>query len=106
MRDSEIEQWVLNEIRLTTDGRLKEVCVLSVNGLVNLKGTVPTRADRVAVQKAAEQAKNVIGVINQLNVRKRNLIKRRGVVKSRVTSTLPAFHFSNHEPVRSSQAAS
>ena len=89
MRDSEIEQWVLNEIRLTTNGHVKEVCVLSLSGVVSLKGTVQTRADRLAVQKAAERAKSVVRVINYLSVRKRSLVRRRGSVKSRI-APLPA----------------
>src|SRR6187431_480412 len=103
MRDSEIEQWVLNEIGLTTGGRLTEVCVLSVNGVVNLKGTVPVRADKLAVQRAAKQAKGVVAVINQLNVSKRKLVGRRPRLKSRVASVSGKFHFSNQERLGSSQ---
>jgi len=75
MRDSEIEQWVLNEIGLTA-GRLKEVCVLSLNGVVSLKGSVQSRVEKLGAHEAAARAKGVVGVINHLNVRKRNSVRR------------------------------
>jgi osmotically-inducible protein OsmY len=107
MRDSEIEQWVLSEIRLRTDGRLKEVCVFSLNGVVNLKGTVPSRADKLATQEAVERAKGVIGVINQLTMRRSNLPRgRRAGVKSQVAPASGTFQFLNHKPANSSHVAS
>ena len=80
MRDSEIEQWVLNEIRLATNGRLKELCVFSANGAVSIRGTVRSRAAKLAVQKAAEQAKGVVVVINQLNLRRRRVADRGTII--------------------------
>ena len=106
MRDSEIEQWVLNEIRLMSDGRLKEVCVLSLEGLVNLKGTVPNRADKLTAQNAAQLARGVVGVINQLHVRRRNLVRRRAPVKSQVVPVPSTFPFPDHQDFRSSRIAS
>jgi len=105
MRDSEIEQWVLNEIGLTAEGRLKEICVLSRNGVVSLKGTVDSRADKLAAHEAAAQAKGVSGVINRLNVRKRHSIRRRAG-KSQVASVSPTFHLQGQTNLGSSQVAS
>jgi osmotically-inducible protein OsmY len=106
MRDSEIEQWVLNEIRLMTDGRLKEVCVLSLEGLVQLKGTVPNRADKLAAQNAAQQSRGVVGVINQLHVRRRNLVRRPAAVKSQVVPVPSTFPFPDYQDFRSPRIAS
>jgi len=105
MRDSEIEQWVLNEIGLTAGGRLKEVCVLSLNGVVSLKGSIQSRADRLAAHEAAARAKGVVGVINCLSVRKRNLVRRRALVKSQVAPVSPTFHLPSHKNLGSSQVA-
>ena len=104
MRDSEIEQWVLNEINLMTAGRLKEVCVLSLTGVVNLKGTVDSRSERLAAQKAARQAKGVVRVINELNVRNRNRGRRR-TSGSQVLSLSGTLHFPSQKRFRSSTAA-
>jgi BON domain-containing protein len=102
MRDSEIEQWVLNEIRLTTGGRFRELCIFSLNGGVTLKGTVRRRADKLAVQQAAERANGVVRVINQLSVRRSNrLARRRAAFKGQVGT----FHFPDHKPASRSQAA-
>lgn len=102
MRDSEIEQWVLNEIRLRTNGRLKEVCVVSTNGVVSLRGTVLNRVDKLAAQEAVSRARGVVGIVNQLNLRQRRAdglrasIKKQDVpVAARIdfpTTTLPALH--------------
>ena len=105
MRDSEIEQWVINEIRLLTGSRLKELCVFSLNGVVNLKGTVPSRADKLAAQEAAGRAKGVVGVINQLNMRGRNLTRRRASVTSQIVPTSGTFHLPNHTSASSSHVA-
>jgi osmotically-inducible protein OsmY len=101
MRDSEIEQWVLNEIRLVSDGRLKEVCVLSLDGVVNLKGTVPNRPDRRAAQNAAQRATGVVGVINQLHVRRRNVFSHPAPVKSQLASVPSTFPFPDHQDLTS-----
>ena len=102
MRDSEIEQWVLNQIRLTTNGRLRELCVFSLNGVVNLEGTVRSRADKLAVQQAAERANGVVRVINQLNLRRSNRLARRRAAFEGQVST---FHFPKHKTASSSHAA-
>ena len=106
MRDSEIEQWVLNEMGLMSGGRLKEVCVLSCEGLVHLNGTVQSRADRLAAQNAAQLAKGAVGVINQLHVRRRNQVRSHAPVKSQVVPVPSTFPFPDHQDLRSSQVAS
>ena len=102
MRDSEIEQWVLIEIKLSTNDRLKEVCVFSVSGVVSLKGTVWNRADRLAAQKAAGRAKGVVAIVNYLNVRKKNLRPRRASAKSHVSAPAATLHLPNHDCITSS----
>ena len=105
MRDSEIEQRVINEIKLRTGNRLKDLCVFSLNGVVNLKGTVQCRADRRAVLEAAEQANGVIGVINQLNLRSRNVARRRGAVESQVVSSSSVLPFLSQTAASGSHVA-
>jgi len=105
MRDSEIEQWVINEIGLMTGNRLKEVCVFSLNGVVSLKGTVRCRADGRAVQEAAALAKGVVEVINQLNLRGRNVARRRTSIKSQVGSSSSALHHLSPKTAGSSHVA-
>ena len=106
MRDSEIEQWVLNEIKVSTGGRLSEVCVLSVNGVVDLKGTVHSRADRHAVQGAAERSRGVLAVVNRLKVQKSSIApRRRAVVNAKIPTVSGTFHLPTNIPFGSSQAA-
>jgi len=86
MRDSEIEQWVLHELRLTGNDGLREVCVFASNGVVVLKGTVRGRA-KLAAQIAARRANGVIAVINELSsitelVKKRPTLVKMPVVRS------------------------
>lgn len=91
MRDSEIEQWVINEIRLMTDGRLKELCVFSLDGVVSLKGTVHSRGDKLAAQQAAARAKGAVGVINQLSLRRARVVRRRTSIESPVVLASGTF---------------
>ena len=105
MRDSEIEQWVLKEIRLTTDGRLKELSVWSSNGVVTLKGTVQSRAEKLSAQQAAERAKGVVAVSNQLSLRRRRAPRRGPSVESPVVATAPTFHLP-HQPTTRPHMAS
>ena len=93
MRDSEIEQWVLNEIRLRMNGRLKELCVFSTNGVVSLKGTALSRTDRVAAQETTERARGVVAIVNQLNLRRRGLTRRRAGIKKQVVPATASFQF-------------
>jgi hypothetical protein len=106
MRDSEIEQWVLKEIRLTTQRCLKELCVFSSNGVVSLKGTVRSRTVKLAVQEAAERAKGVIAVINELNLRPRTLARSRARVKPQVVPATSPFHLINQQSASNRPAAS
>ena len=106
MRDSEIEQWVLREICLATGGRLKELCVSSVNRVVNLSGTVNNQAERRTVQHAAGRAKGVVKVINLINVRKRSRVRVRSRVKSESLSVSATLHLPIHTSQPSSQVAS
>ena len=85
MRDSEIEQWVLNEIRSMTDGRLRELSVLSTNGVVSLRGTVRSRNQKHAAEMAAGGAKGVSAVISHLQVVPRIVRKSPAIVKTQVT---------------------
>jgi len=85
MRDSEIEQWVLNEVRSMTDGRLRELSVLSINGVVNLRGTVRSRNQKDAAEMAASGAKGVSAVISHLQVVPRISRKPPTVIKTQVT---------------------
>jgi len=86
MRDSEIEQWVLNEIRLRMNDRLKELSVLSTNGVVSLKGTALNRADKLSAREAAAAVKGVVGIVNQLNLRPRSLTRPRASIKKQVVA--------------------
>jgi hypothetical protein len=65
--DSEIEQWVLKEIGLTTKGS-REICVSSHNAVVTLRGTVKSNDQKWAVDRAAQIAKGVVCVINDIKV--------------------------------------
>ena len=66
MRDSEIEQRVLNELVRSRLAGCRELCVLSRDGIVTLDGTVPSRTVRLAAQRSARRAKGVIAIINNL----------------------------------------
>jgi hypothetical protein len=102
MCDSEIEQWALKEIRLTTNGRLRELCVFSLNGVVTVNGTVRSRAETLAIQQAAERANGVVRVINQLNMRRSNRLARR---RAAFEGQVGTFHFSDPKPASSPHAA-
>lgn len=97
MRDSEIEQWVLNEIRLRMNGRLKELSVLSTNGVISLKGTAISRADKLAAQEAAVGARGVVGIVNQLNLRPRSLTRGRASTKKQVVRAATGFQIPPRE---------
>ena len=65
--DSEIEQWVLREIGLTARESW-EICVYSHNGVVTLQGTVKSFEHKFALNRAAQNAKGVICVIDDVRV--------------------------------------
>jgi len=69
MTDSEIEQWVLKELRFAGSIESCELCVSSQRGIVTLGGTVPNRTSRVAAKRAALRARGVRSVVNNLRAR-------------------------------------
>jgi BON domain-containing protein len=68
MRDSEIEQRILLEIRSGNGRDSREICVFSSNGTVTIHGTVRTRQIKTAIQQAASRLEAVVAVINHLKV--------------------------------------
>lgn len=66
MTDSEIEQWVLRELRFSGNIESRELCVSSHQGIVTLGGTVPSRISKVAAKRAALRARGVKNVVNNL----------------------------------------
>jgi len=66
MTDSEIEQWVLRELRFAGNIESRELCVSSHQGIVTLGGTVPSRIGKVAAKRAALRARGVKSVVNNL----------------------------------------
>ena len=77
MTDSEIEQWVLRELRFAGNIESREVCVTANQGIVTLGGTVPSRISKAAAKRAALRARGVKNVVNNL----------RSVPSSRLTAT-------------------
>jgi osmotically-inducible protein OsmY len=68
MRDSEIEQRILLEIRSGNGRDAREICVFSSQGIVTIHGTVSTRQSKAAIQQAASRLEAVVEVINHLQV--------------------------------------
>lgn len=66
MTDSEIEQWVLRELRFAGSIESRELCVSSQKGIVTLGGTVPNRISRAVAKRAALRARGVKSVVNNL----------------------------------------
>ena len=66
MTDSEIEQWVLRELRFAGNIESRELCVTAQEGIVTLDGTVPDRVSKVAAKRAALSARGVKSVVNNL----------------------------------------
>jgi|GEM_PF-2309917 hypothetical protein len=66
MTDSEIEQWVVRELRFAGNIESRELCVSSQQGIVTLGGTVPSRISKVAAKRAALRARGVKNVVNNL----------------------------------------
>jgi hypothetical protein len=69
MTDSEIEQWVLRELKFAEQIHSRELCVSAHQGIVTLGGTVPNRLTKVAAKRAALRAHGVKGVVNNLRAR-------------------------------------
>jgi len=68
-RDSEIEQWVLRELRLSKQICSSEVCVCSCDGMVSLSGSAESDYDKLAIEEATLGATGVIGVLNEMKVK-------------------------------------
>jgi hypothetical protein len=66
MTDSEIEQWVLRELKFAEQIQSHEVCVSAYQGIVTLGGTVPNRLTKAAAKRAALRARGVKSVVNNL----------------------------------------
>ncbi len=66
MTDSEIEQWVLRELKFAAQIDSRELCVSSHRGIVTLGGTVPNRLTKAAARRAALRARGVKSVVNNL----------------------------------------
>jgi len=67
-RDSEIEQWVLKELRLS-EKTSSEICVLARDGVVRLRGSAESNQDKLAIEKATLGATGVIGLVNEMKVK-------------------------------------
>ena len=66
MTDSEIEQWVIRELRFAGRIESRELCVSVHQGIVTLGGTVPSRISKMAAKRAALRARGVKNVVNNL----------------------------------------
>lgn len=67
--DSEIEQRVLKELRLSDKVGSAEICVFASNGIVKLSGSVPDYKDKSAAREAAYRADDIRGVINEIRIK-------------------------------------
>jgi hypothetical protein len=97
LSDSEIEQWVLKEIGLTARGS-REICVLSHNGVVTLKGTVKSRDHKLAVSRTAQIANGVVRVIDDIKVKllaKSSSSDLKDKSSSRRHTRIPSHHSAN-----------
>lgn len=68
MRDSEVEQWVLQQLSLS-EIRSREVSVFARDGVVRLRGTAQSNRDKLAIEGATLRANGVVGVINEMRVK-------------------------------------
>lgn len=68
--DSEIEQRVLQELRLHDEVGSAEICVLASNGVVKLSGSVSGYRNKSAAEAAAYQADEIRGVINEIRIKR------------------------------------
>lgn len=89
MTDSEIEQWVLRELKFAEQVQSRELCVSAREGIVTLGGTVPNRLTKTAAKRAALRARGVKGVVNNLRASHRLSQPEPGVTISRAVRVLP-----------------
>jgi len=67
--DRELEHDVMNELQWEPSVHEKGIGVTVSNGVVTLRGCVPTYADKWAAEQAAERLRGVRGVAQELEVR-------------------------------------
>jgi hypothetical protein len=78
--DSEIEQRVLKELRLSDKVGSAEICVFASNGVVELRGSVTGHKNKSAAEVAAYRADDIRGVINEIRIKPRTTRIERGFV--------------------------
>jgi len=87
IRDSEIEQSVLKELYSEKRIDSKELCIFVCDGVATLKGSVRTRKIRLAAETAAERAKGVVAVMNEIRIRPSRVgIKEPSILVPRITA--------------------
>jgi osmotically-inducible protein OsmY len=67
--DSELQQEVLRELEWEPSVNAADVGVTSKNGVVTLRGSVPSYAEKFAAEEAAKRVYGVRAVVNDLEVR-------------------------------------
>lgn len=67
--DSEVEQWVLRELRLSANACSREICVLARDGVVRLRGSAQSYQDKSAIEEATGRATGVVSVLNEIRVK-------------------------------------
>ena len=83
--DSEIEQWVLRELRSGEKPGSPEICVQSHDGVVTLNGSVPNDANKSDAEQAACRVVGIVGLVNDIRVKPCSALIR----KSSMTVALP-----------------
>jgi hypothetical protein len=90
MTDSEIEQWVLRELRFAGNIQSRELCVSAHQGIVTLGGTVPGRMSKAAAKRAALRARGVRSVVNNLRALPSGNLRETGHVISKAARAVTA----------------
>lgn len=67
--DSEIEQWVLMELKREQRSRSAEICVQAHDGMVTLDGTVSDLANKWFAAQAAQRVVGFARVINNIAIK-------------------------------------
>jgi hypothetical protein len=67
--DSEIEQWVLRELRSSGKVGSREICVFACGEVVTLKGSVQSYKSKLAAEEAAYRVAGVLEIINEIRVK-------------------------------------
>src|SRR5687768_11185690 len=71
LSDSEIEQRVLRELSLNDGIASREICVVCRHSVVTLRGTVHSFENKSAATEATKTVNGVVGVVNQIRVKRR-----------------------------------